>query len=215
MFFCRWKMTIYAFLKQICSPCLLKAICVPVIIGYVIFCTFELAIMLLLFLSLILSFPFILCKAYVDAIIDFCKYPSNTFVNALCLILIPFTFLALSHTWYIYCLVIFQCIWFFMIIILYTYSGIIAYPRISYGYLILVFMTVYYIAEIFNKFSNTYQKLLHLTIKASKMSTEFLQAKQLKFKMTTGFQRSCGSWLLKGTRQSVSKWHLLSYNWLS
>ena len=167
MFFCRWKMTIYSFLKQICSSYLLKAICIPFIIGYMIFCIFELAIMLL-YLFPIVSFLLILCKAYVHAITDFSKYRSNTFVKALCYVLIPFTVLALSFTWYIYCLVIFQCIWFFIVIILYTYSGIIAYPRISYGYLILVFMTIYYIIEIFNKFGKSYQKLLQVTIKASK-----------------------------------------------
>ena len=161
MFFCRWKMTIYSFLKHICSPCLLKAICIPLIIGYTIFCIFELAIMLLNLFPIV-SFPLILCKAYVHAITDFSKYCSNTFVKTICYIVIPFTVLALSFTWYIYCLVIFQCIWFFMVIILYTYSGIIAYPRISYGYLILVFMTIYYIVEILNKFGKSYQKLLHV-----------------------------------------------------
>ena len=187
MFFYRWKMTMYSFLKHICPPCLLKIICVPLIIGYAIFCIFELAIMLL-YLFPILSFPLILCKAYVNAITDFSKYRSNTFVKPLCYILIPFTVLALSFTWYIYCIVIFLCIWFFMVIILYTYSGIIAYPRISYGYLILVFMTIYYIIEIFNKFGRSYQKLLHVTIKASKNVNHNSTGKTVEIQNDHGIQ---------------------------
>ena len=166
--FYRWKLIIYPFLKTIRTRCLLAAICIPLVVVYVIFCIFELAIMLLLYLFPVVSFLFILFKAYVSTIADFCKYRSNTFLKAICYILIPFTILALSFTWYIYCLVFFQCIWFFIIIILYTYSGIIAYPRISYGYLILAFMTIYYIIEIFNKFGKSYQKLLQVSIKACK-----------------------------------------------
>ena len=186
MFFFRLKMTVYPFLKQTCSPRLLKAICVPFIIAYMIFCTFELVIMLLLYLFPFVSFPLILCKAYFHAIIDFCKHHSNTFVEAFCYILLPFTILALSFTWYIYCLLIFQCIWFFMIIILYTYCGIIAYPRISYGYLILVFMTLYYIIEIFNKFGKSYQNLLHVTIKASKSVNHISTGKMVEIQNGKG-----------------------------
>ena len=188
MFFCRWKMTIYSFLNHICSSCLLKAICVPFFIGYAIFCIFELAIMLL-YLFPILTFPLILCKAYVNAITDFSKYRSNTFVKTLCYSLIPFTVLALSFTWYIYCIVIFQCIWFFMVIILYTYSGIIAYPRISYGYLILVFMTIYYIIEIINRFGKSYQKLLQVTIKASKKVNRNSTGKTVKTQNENGIPK--------------------------
>ena len=189
MFFYRWKMTIYPFLKQICSSCLLKPICIPMIIGYVIFCIFELAIMLLLYLFPIVGVPLILCKAYVNAITDFCKYHSNTFVKAFCYIVIPFTVLALSFTWYIHCLVIFNCIQFFIIIILYTYSGVIAYPRTSYGYLILVFMTIYYTIEILNKFSKSYQTLLHVTIKASKNVNHISTGKTVEIQNNKGIPK--------------------------
>ena len=52
--------------------------------------------------------------------------------------------------------------------ILDIYSGIIAYPRISYGYLILVIMTIYYVIEVCNNFGKSYQKLFRVTIKAIK-----------------------------------------------
>ena len=197
MFFCRWKMTIYPFFKQICSPCLLKATCIPLSIGYVIFCTLELVVMLLLYLSPIISFPLILIKAYVNAITDFCKCHSKTFVKAFCYILLPFVVLALSFTWYISCLVIFQSIWFFFVIILYTYSGIIAYPRISYGYLILVFMTIYYVVEIFNKFGKSYQKLLHLTIKASKSVNHFSTGKTVEIRNDNGIPKTLWELIIK------------------
>ena len=160
--------------------------CIPLVVVYVIICIFELAIMLLLYLFPIVNFLLILSKAYVHSITDFCKFYSNTFVKAICYLLVPFTILALSYAWYIYCLVFFHCIWFFLCIILYTYSGIIAYPRISYGYLILVFMTIYYMVEIVNKFGKSYQKLLHITIKVCKSVNHISR-------MTKVFQRSCGS----------------------
>ena len=197
MLFCRWKMTIYPFLKQICSPCLLKVTCIPLSIGYAIFCTLELVVMLLLYLSPIISFPLILIKAYVNAITDFCKCRSNTFVKALCYILLPLVVLALSFTWYISCLVIFQSIWFFFVIILYTYSGVIAYPRISYGYLIFVFMTIYYIVEIFNKFGKSYQKLLHLTIKASKSVNHISTGKTVEIRNDNGIPKKLWELIIK------------------
>ena len=168
-----WKCTFKNFLyrwKTIFHPgsshWLVAAICIPLIAVYVIFCIFELAIMLLHYIFPIVMFPHILFKAYVTPITKFTKHCSNTVVKALFYIFIPVIILALAFTWYMYCLTFGGCIWYFIIIILYTYSGIIAYPRISYGYLILVFMTIYYIVEIFNKFGKSYQKLLHITIKA-------------------------------------------------
>ena len=178
--FYRWKLVIYPFLRKLRPTCLLAAICIPSVFLYVIFCIFEIAIMLLLYLVPVVSFLFILFKAYVNSITGFCKHCSNTFVKLLCYILIPFTILALSYTWFIYSLVFFQCVWFCTVIILYTYSGIIAYPRISYGYLILVFMTLYYIVEIFNKFGKSYQKLLQLTIKATKNVNHFSTGKTVE-----------------------------------
>ena len=187
--FHRWKLIIYPFLKEICSPCLLVAICIPLVVGYLIVCILELVLMLLFNLFPIVSFLFILFKAYVNSIIDFSKYRSNTFVKVLGYILIPFTILALSFTWYIYCLMIFQCIWFFTCTILFTYSGIIAYPRISYGYLILVFMAVYYIVEIFNKFGKSYQKLLQVTIKASKSVNHNSRGKMVEIQDNIGIPK--------------------------
>ena len=161
-FFYRWKSIIHP--RN--SHWHVAAISIPLIAVYVIFCIFELAIMLLYYIFPIDMFPHILVKAYVTPISNFSKHCSNTLVKVLFYSLIPVIILALAFTWYMYCLTFGGCIWYFIIIILYTYSGIIAYPRISYGYLILVFMTIYYIVEIFNKFGKSYQKLFHITIKA-------------------------------------------------
>ena len=184
--FYRWKLIIYPFLKNNFSTGLLAAICIPLVVVYVIICIFELAIMLLLYLFPIVNFLLILSKAYVNSITDFCKFHSNTFVKAICYLLVPFTILALSYAWYIYCLVLFHCIWFFLCIILYTYSGIIAYPRISYGYLILVFMTIYYMVEIVNKFGKSYQKLLHITIKVCKSVNHISRDKTVEIENDKG-----------------------------
>ena len=175
-----------------------------------------------------------------------------------------------SYMWYIYSLVFFQCVWFCMIIILHTYRGIIAYPRIPYGYLILVFMTLYgprlanlvliayassegsdepahprslartfaarsykqwikrnlqtesqipgpsewlgmrswnlswrnarrhkfawrgsyYIVEIFNKFGKSYQKLLQLTIKATKNVNHFSAGQTVELQNNKGIPKA-------------------------
>ena len=162
IFFYRWK----SIIRPSSSHWLVAAIFIPLTVVYVIFCIFELAIMLLYYIFPMLMFPHILFKAYVTPITTFCKHCSNTVVKVLFYIFIPIIILALTFTWYMHCLTFGTCIWYFIIIILYTYSGIIAYPRISYGYLILVCLTIYYIVEIFNKFGKSYQKLLHVTIKA-------------------------------------------------
>ena len=168
MFRFRWNTIVDPYLQQICPSCPSNIKRTPWIIGYIVFCLFEITVMLLLYLLPIASFPLIFCKAYINSIITLCNKRSNRFTKTLCYILIPFTFIALSYIWYIHCLVSFHCIWFVLAMILDTYSGMIAYPRISYGYLILVFMTIYYVVEICNNFGKSYQKLLRVTMKAIK-----------------------------------------------
>ena len=101
MLFQRWSMTIYPFVKSLHPPCLSFIICIPIAIVYVIVCIFELTTMLIFYLFPIASFPFILIKAYVICITDFCHYCSTRFVKVLFYLLIPFTILALLVIWYI------------------------------------------------------------------------------------------------------------------
>ena len=84
------------------------------------------------------------------------------------------------YTWYLYCLMFFDAFWFLTKIVIFTYTGVIAYPRLSYGYLILCLMALYYIAESFNSFRQSYQDLLSLSIKACQRVEEKMQRDQIK-----------------------------------
>lgn len=72
----------------------------------------------------------------------------------------------LLFIWYIYCLIFFDASWVLTKIIIFTYSGMIAYPRRSYGYIILTLMALYYVTECLKSFGATYQRLLELTFDA-------------------------------------------------
>lgn len=63
-----------------------------------------------------------------------------------------------------YCIIFFDGCWFLSKIAMFTDSGIIAYPRLSYGYRILVFMALYYLMESAIVFGESYRDILKLSI---------------------------------------------------
>ena len=178
LFINRWKRIIYSSFTATQSPHIKIIACSILILPYIIFCILEIGFAFLFFAFPVVSCLFILIKAYVTFLSDMFRFQSK-FIKTFSYVIFLFIVLALCFTWYIYCILLFQCTWFVVSLAMFTYSGVIAYPKISYGYLILTFMTMYYIVDIFNKFSKGYQDLLNISIKACR-KLEDLGTERLK-----------------------------------
>ena len=141
-------------------------------IVYIHLCLLETILTCLCFACPVMGCFLIVLKAFLNhALVNF-KHKAYRKVQASYLVgsvkaLISFLILVtLLFIWYIYCLIFFDASWVLTKIIIFTYSGMIAYPRRSYGYIILTLMALYYVTECLKSFGATYQRLLELTFDA-------------------------------------------------
>ncbi|XP_045210742.2 uncharacterized protein LOC123562158 [Mercenaria mercenaria] len=166
LFFIRWKKFIFSAmlfrLRSKFAAVLLSVIILPL---YFIFSVTELCLTVLYFVFPVINCFFVLIKAFMIHYTEFFK-DRGFILKFLCYILFLPMLILFCITWYIYCLLFFDGSWFLSKIAMFTYSGIIAYPRISYGYIVLVFMAIYYVTESFNAFGENYRQLLKLSIEA-------------------------------------------------
>ena len=155
------------------SSLLVVTIGFPLLLLYIGFCFIELVISCIYFAFPVVSCFFIFLKAYVKATQEL-FLPTTGIKRLAGNILTVLVTLCYIYTWYLYCLVFFDAFWFLTKIIMFTYTGVIAFPKLSYGYLILTFMVIYYIFESFKNFQSTYHDLLYISIKACKRVEEEL-----------------------------------------
>ena len=175
LMYTRYINVIYPVVKSIVNnTCLTILLAAPVLLLYLAFCVIELVVSCTFFAFPVICSFFIFIKAYV-------KYARGIFdgrsgmsrvLSFLAVIIVILMFL---YTWYLYCLLFFDAFWFLSRMAIFTYTGIIAYPRLSYGYLIICLMALYYIAESFNSFRHSYRDLLSLSIKACQKVEEKMQ----------------------------------------
>ena len=178
LFRTRFSKRIVPLLKLLLPSSLLVVIVgFPLLLLYIGFCFIELVVSCIYFAFPVVSCFFIFLKAYVKATQEL-FLPTNVLKRLAGNLLTVMVTLSYIYTWYLYCLVFFDAFWFLTKIIMFTYTGVIAFPKLSYGYLILTFMVIYYIFESFKNFQSTYQDLLYISIKACKHVEEKLGNEQ-------------------------------------
>ncbi|XP_060579266.1 uncharacterized protein LOC132736188 [Ruditapes philippinarum] len=166
LFYVRWKNIIFSMmynrLQNLFIAIMLSALLLPV---YIVFCMTELLLAVIYYLFPVVNCFFIVLNSFCIQYYD--CFHRRGFVVKCCkhIFLIPMLIL-FSISWYTYCLIFFDGFWFLCRIIMLTYSGIVAYPQLSYGYLVLVFMTLFYVAESINSFGESYRELLKVSLKA-------------------------------------------------
>lgn len=132
---------------------------------YIVFCAVEIVLSTTYFAFPVVNCMFVLIKSFTLAFFNI-FYARHVLLRAVrCILMIPLLAL-FCITWYMYCIIFFDGFWWLSKISMFTYSGIIAYPKLSYGYLILVFMAVYYLLENSLAFGKNYRELLKVSIKA-------------------------------------------------
>ena len=145
--------------------CLVVLVGFPLLLLYIGFCAVELIFSCIYFAFPVISCFFIFLKAYVKATRE--PFLSLTgFKRLIGNILTGMVTFSYIYAWYLYCQVFFDAFWYLTKIIMFTYTGVIAFPKLSYGYLILTFMVIYYIFESFKNFQKTYRDLLYTSVKA-------------------------------------------------
>lgn len=130
---------------------------------YFCFCLVEIVLCLVCYGCPIISFGFIIIKAY-------CGLLWNQKERRSCL---PRVFFALSALisvasiiffFFILCTIFMDACVFITRVVTFTFTGIVVYPKVSYGYIIFTFTVIYYIMQSLHDFSSKYQTLLKETI---------------------------------------------------
>ena len=178
LFITRFTKAIYPTLKRFTrSSCFAKIVGFFLLPSYVVFCIIELVFSVIYFAFPVFSCFFIFIKAYAkltrEVFTERIRFNQTVALIPTIIVIVIFI-----YTWYMYCVIFFDSFWFLTKIVTFTYTGLIAYPKLSYGYLILGFMTLYYIGECFNGFKQTYVDLLSISIKACKTIEEELESNQ-------------------------------------
>ena len=186
LFITRFSRKLYPMLKTIMpSPCWVVILGFPLLILYLGFCMVELVFSCIYFAFPVISCFFIFMKAYVKTIQGVFHYSSGIkrLIGYILTIMITLVYM---YTWYLYCMIFFDAFWFLTKIVMFTYTGVIAFPKLSYGYLILSFMAIYYILESFGSFQQNYQDLLHISIKACRNVQEKMEEEQVNMSILSG-----------------------------
>lgn len=136
---------------------------------YAIFCFFETIMSVLLYGLPLFMFVKLILKAYVNRV--FSSVGEHGRNNALCFLfrsvsLIIIICACLCQT-FMLCTIFLDAFVFISRVFVYTYEGIVLYPKTAYGCIIFAVTVLYYIVRTNNEFSKFYQNLLRRLIKLS------------------------------------------------
>ena len=128
---------------------------------YMVFCMIEILLCLLKYGCPIISFAIVIYSAYSGLLYRaLCSrvWKVVIWTASACLILsIMFSFFMFGTVFLDACL-------FFSRICIFTFTGIVVYPRVSYGYMIFIATIIFYLWECIQNFSAYYSKLLRVIV---------------------------------------------------
>ncbi|XP_053392537.1 uncharacterized protein LOC128555110 [Mercenaria mercenaria] len=166
LFYLRWKNVIFSTMTlkmhSVFASVVSSFVCLPL---YILFCLLELLFSVLYYAFPVINCFFIVLKSFLIHYTSFFQGRGCVMRCLQYVLFLPMLVL-FCISWYMFCIIFFDGFWFLSKIAMFTYSGIIAYPKLSYGYLVLVCMALYYLTESFNAFGDSYRELLKLSIEA-------------------------------------------------
>lgn len=158
LFYRRWKMFLFPKLVTLLhSSRAAGVLSITIIPIYVVVCLLELILSVSYFAFPVVNCFFIVLKSF---LIHFFKIFKNKgyIMRIIQYTLFPPLLILFCFIWYIYCIIFFDGFWVLSKIAMFTYTGIIAYPKLSYGYIVLAFMATYYLLESFSSFEENYSE---------------------------------------------------------
>ena len=134
---------------------------------YLIFCVLETCICLIFYGLPLFVYLKLTLKAFtIQAFESIGESISNPPV---CFILRMISLFVISCAWliqsFLLCTIFLDAVIFISRILVYSYEGIVPYPKISYGYIIFIATVIYYVVKTKNDYGNYYQNLLRRLIK--------------------------------------------------
>ena len=134
----------------------------PVILPiYIIICAMEVVLCILLYGLPFVSFAIIIFRAYSGLLYrSLRRFVWPVFIWFL------FTLLVVSILFFMFmfCTIFLDACLFVSRLCIFTYIGVVVYPRVSYGYMIFVATVIYYLWESIRNFSSYYTGLLRVTV---------------------------------------------------
>ncbi|XP_052803716.1 uncharacterized protein LOC128233883 [Mya arenaria] len=146
--------------------CTRKIMLFPLFPLYLVFCALEILLSLFFYGMPMVSFGYIVIKAYC---LHFGRGLKRTCGNSICMNI--FTICIIFAV--LYFLLMFATIFsdattLFTRVIFFTFTGLIVFPKTAYGYIIFCFTVFYYLWESFNDFSLLYTRLFKDIIRLTK-----------------------------------------------
>lgn len=130
---------------------------------YFIFCVLELILCVAFYGFPIVSFGFLIVKAYCGRLLGY-QTRQRLFFRILRFFLTIITTACVVYFLFMFCTIFMDAILFFSRVAMFTFTGIVIYPKVSYGYIIFAFTVVYYIWQSVQDYALIYHRLLKDTI---------------------------------------------------
>ena len=131
---------------------------------YIMLCTLEIIVCILVYGFPVVSFGVTIFRAYRNLLLRTVHNrlwkPFVIFASVLLIACIVFFM-------FMFCTIFLDACLFIARLCIFTYTGIILYPRVSYGYLIFVATVLYYLWDAIQNFSRYYFQLLRLSVSVS------------------------------------------------
>ena len=128
---------------------------------YVILCLLELLLCILLYSFPVVSFVIIIFRAYSGLLYRSMAnhvWPLFIWLSNALLIVSILIFL------FMFCTIFLDACVFVSRLCIFTYTGVVVYPKVSYGYLIFIATIIYYFSECIQNYSKYYTGLLRVTV---------------------------------------------------
>ena len=161
-----------------------RAVKLGILPVYVLLCTLEIIVCILVYGFPVVSFGITIFRAYRNLLLHTVNNrlwkPFVVFASALLIACIVFFM-------FMFCTIFLDACLFIARLCIFTYTGIILYPRVSYGYLIFVATVFYYLWDAIQNFSRYYFQLLRMSVSVSESVQRSSDVEQL-VKKSGGFK---------------------------
>ncbi|KAK3611328.1 hypothetical protein CHS0354_029979 [Potamilus streckersoni] len=132
---------------------------------YIIMCVLELSYCFLYYGLPILSFIVTVIRAYSGYLLTLVKDYRLRIFRYMGFVFLFIEMVAVFFVVYMFCTIFLDACLFFSRVCIFTYTGIIVYPKMSYGYLVFTATIIYYLWETAREYSEIYQRLLRVVIR--------------------------------------------------
>ena len=173
----RWRSFLSAMNKLVSVKIMSIAIAIVVFPIYVIISLLEIVLAIFYYACPMVSFIFCSHRGFIIGvnkyISDKCYARSSLVRLVLRVFVSVIVFLFLSYYFYIFVVLFFENFFFLSRILMYSYTAVVAYPRETYGFIMLITITIYFALKGFIHFGDIYRAMLKITVNLCKNEQTF------------------------------------------